>query len=195
MFRRALCEHDQSAWARIVDQYRGMVLSWVRRHPAARVVEEEDDHWVDLAFTRLFQAIKPERFDQFPDAGRLLKYLQMCVNSVLQDAMREHAQRPPTVSIDVGDDDPEGALAPQLKSKSVVDHALNAKELWTAVERVLPDEGERRLAYLTLVLEYKPREIQALYPDRFPTVQGLYPLIRQVVERLQRHPDIRSFLT
>src|ERR1700687_4197216 len=89
MSRRAIRERDQAAWSRVVDQYRGIVIAWVRRHPGSRiVVEEDDDHWVDFAFTRLFQAVSPERFDQFADVRQILRYLQMCVGSVIQDALR-----------------------------------------------------------------------------------------------------------
>jgi DNA-directed RNA polymerase specialized sigma24 family protein len=197
MFRRAIRERNQAAWSRVVDQYRGIVIAWVRRHPGSRiVVEEDDDHWVDLAFTRLFQAISPERFDQFADVRQILRYLQMCVGSVIQDSLREHAQRVPTVSIDVDDredsDEPPAAL--QVRSATVVDRSLDARELWSAVERALPDDDERRIAYLTLVLEYRPREIQALYSDQYPSVAQIYPLLRSVLARLQRNPEIREFL-
>ncbi|HLZ10143.1 MAG TPA: hypothetical protein VKT80_16250, partial [Chloroflexota bacterium] len=76
IFRRAIRERDQDAWTRVVEQYRGIVIAWVRRHPGSRVVVEDDDHWVDLAFARLFRAIGPERFDQFGDVPQILRYLQ-----------------------------------------------------------------------------------------------------------------------
>ena len=196
IFRRAIRERDQAAWSRVVEQYRGIVIAWVRRHPGSRVVEEDDDHWVDLAFARLFRAIGPERFDQFADVPQILRYLQMCVSSVLQDALRDHAQRFSTVSIDVDvrDDSDEPPLALQMRGATVVDRSLDARELWAAVERALPDDEERRIAYLTLVLEYRPREIQALYPDRFPSVAQIYPWMRSVLGKLQRSPEVREFL-
>ena len=36
IFRRAICDRVQPAWAAVFAQYRGMVLAWVRRHPALR---------------------------------------------------------------------------------------------------------------------------------------------------------------
>jgi hypothetical protein len=196
LFRRAIQDRDQVAWARIVEQYRGIVLAWVHRHPGSRVVEEEDDHWVDLAFTRLFRAVGPEKFERFTDVPQILRYLQMCVGSVLQDALREHQQRLATISIDVDerDDSDEAPAALQIRSRTVVERALDARELWAAIERVLTDDEERRLAYLTLVLEYKPSEICSLFPDQFPSVARVYPRLRGVLGRLQRTPEIREFL-
>jgi DNA-directed RNA polymerase specialized sigma24 family protein len=196
MFRRAIRDGDQLAWSRILEQYRGIVLAWVHRHPGSRVVAEDDDHWVDLAFTRLFRAVGPEKLDRFSDVPQILRYLQMCVGSVLQDALRDHRQRLATVSIDVDerDDSDEPPAALQIKSRTVVDRSLDARELWAAVEKALPDDDERRIAYLTLVLEYKPSEIHALYPDRFPSVTRIYPLLRGVLGRLQQNPEIREFL-
>jgi hypothetical protein len=197
LFRRAVCDRVQLAWVKIVEQYRGVVITWVRRHPSARSLGEDDDYWVDGAFARFYRAVSPERFGQFNEVPQILRYLKLCVHSVIQDAVRAQNQQPPTVPIDVDDDRPdEGSKPPiaTLRSAAVVDQSSNARELWAAIEAVLHDDDERRVAYLSFVLEYKPREIQALYPDRFPTMSGLYRLIRNIVDRLQRNPEIREFL-
>ncbi len=44
LFRRAVCERDQDAWNAVVAEYRGLILAWVRRHPAAACVHEPDDY-------------------------------------------------------------------------------------------------------------------------------------------------------
>ena len=54
LLRRAIVERDQAAWAAVVGQYRGMVLSWQRRGYGTAMQHEDDDHWVNRTFERLF---------------------------------------------------------------------------------------------------------------------------------------------
>src|SRR3712207_4395084 len=79
LFRRAICQSDQDAWAAILHQYRGAVLAWIRRHPAASGFEDES-FWVNRTFDRFWSAIGPERFAMFGSLGQLLSYLKMCAH-------------------------------------------------------------------------------------------------------------------
>jgi hypothetical protein len=197
LFRRAICNRDDQAWEKLIEQYRGIVVFWVRRHPSAKTLGEDDDYWVDGAFVRFYQAISPERFSQFSAIPQILRYLKLCVDSSIQDAVRSFSQQPVTVPID-GADDPwdDGNQPPiaTISSADSADQSTNTRELWAAIEGVLRNDVERRVAYLTFVLEYKPREIQALYPNQFTSTSTVYPVIRNVVDRLQRSPEIREFL-
>lgn len=196
LFRRAICDRDELAWHQIVEQYRRIVVHWVRRHPTAATFGEDDDYWVNGAFVRFYQAITPDRFDQFAGLPQILRYLKLCVDSVVQDAVRATARQPVSVSIDADRDDDEGSSrrVGEISSGDTADQRTNARELWAAIERVLGNDVERRVAYLSFVLEYKPREIQALLPRQFASASAVYPVIRNVIERLQRSPDVREFL-
>jgi hypothetical protein len=71
---------------------------------------------------------------------------------------------------------------------------MPTEELWTLIERALPDRRERRLVYLLFVLDLKPREIVREAPQDFPTPQEVYRLTRNVLDRLRRNPALRSWM-
>src|SRR5438128_2583506 len=85
LFRRAVCHRDDDAWAAIMEQYRGLVLSWLRQHSASSAVQEDDDYWITRTFERFWMAVGPERFAHFGELGGVFQYLKMCVHSVLLD--------------------------------------------------------------------------------------------------------------
>src|SRR5689334_9279552 len=91
LIRRAIVDRNQQAWEAFFMQYRGIVLSWIRRHPASDRLAEEPEFWINRAFERFWIALTAERFAQFPSLASLLRYLQLCINSILVDATRSQA--------------------------------------------------------------------------------------------------------
>ena len=59
----------------------------MRQHPASERIHERED-CVNLVFERFWVAIGPDRFAEFPSVAALLKYLKMCVHTVLIDEVR-----------------------------------------------------------------------------------------------------------
>jgi hypothetical protein len=55
-------------------------------------------------------------------------------------------------------------------------------------------EDERLLLYLTYVQDMQPREITALHRQRFPTVDDVYRIKRNVLERLRRNHRIKKLV-
>lgn len=199
LFRRAVVERGESAWEKIVVQYRRMVLTWVKRHPSlsSPVAEEDGDHWVDAIFVRFWSAVKPERFVQFEDTRRILAYLKMCANSVVQDELRQRAQQLATVPLEPltgPDDGSPGPTPPSIAVEARPDGRLLARELLALIQRVLQDDREREIFQLAIVLGYTPREICQRHPDRFPTADIVYQTKRNVLDRLRRNPEIREYL-
>jgi DNA-directed RNA polymerase specialized sigma24 family protein len=187
LFRRAVCLGDDAAWHALVRQYRGTVRVWAKRSSALAAAGGEADDWVDLAFARFWGAVRPERFPQFPDLASLLRYLQLCLHSLLADAARARATaaRP----LDAG-----GAAGPELPDVgSAVVAALAARELWEIVMGEVEDETERLLVRLSFVENLKPRQVQARYPDRFPCVGDVYRIKRNLLDRLRRCPRLARF--
>ena len=67
-------------------------------------------------------------------------------------------------------------------------------ELWRAEvaagrQDMLPNERERRLAYLLYHCGLKPREIVRFCPQVWSDVQEIYRLRRNIMERLLRNAD------
>lgn len=189
MFRRAICDRDGPAWEAVFAQYRGMVLTWIRRHPASASMREDDAYWVNRTFDRFWAAVGPERFGAFIGMAALLRYLKLCGHSVLLDEMRA---RGPAHS-DVLDE----RVAESVETPDVADTAvgqLAAGDLWEAIIAEVQDEAERRTAYLCFVLDLKPREVQERHPELYATVDDVYRIKRNLLDRLRRSPRIRAFL-
>lgn len=189
LFYRAICLRDHGAWERIVFQYRGVVLAWIRHHPASSSAREGDDYWLNRTFERFWAAVGPDRFDRFPDLASLLKYLKMCVHSVLLDDVRAQG----AAQLESLDDAPARSVeAPDFDMQAV--GQLAGQELWNTIVAELPDEAERLVVYCSFALDLKPSEIYQRYSGRYATVADVYRIKRNVLERLRRSPRIQQFV-
>jgi hypothetical protein len=72
---------------------------------------------------------------------------------------------------------------------AVEDHEEEGRGLWETIQDMLPNERERRVAYLLFHCNLKPREIVRLCPQEFREVQEIYRLRRNIIERLLRDSD------
>lgn len=189
LFRRAIADSNQAAWDAVVAQYSGLVVAWIKHHPAWPSVREDEDYWVNRAFERFWLAVGPEQFPAFHHLGALLRYLQLCAHSVLMDEVRRRSVvtveplAPQAAGADAGPDIERLALG-----------ELAERELWRAIADEVQDEAERLVAYLCFAAEWKPREVHQRYPDQFRSVADVYRVKRNLVDRLRRSPQIREFL-
>ena len=72
LFRRAILEHDQSAWETIHARYQSLVAGWVKQHPAFESSGEEVPYFVNRAFEKIWVALTPDKFGRFSDLSSLL---------------------------------------------------------------------------------------------------------------------------
>lgn len=189
IFRRAICDRDEAAWAAVFTQYQGMVLAWVRRHPASANMREDDIYWVNRTFDRFWTAVGPERFGAFLGMAAVLRYLKLCGHSVLLDEVRARGSG--------RDDALDDRVAESVATPDVADTAIGelaGNDLWEAIAAEAQDEAERRAAYLCFVLDLKPREVQERHPELYATVDDVYRIKRNLLDRLRRNPRIRAFL-
>ncbi len=189
IFHRAVVDRDDHAWEAIVAQYRGIVLAYVSQHTAAALLREPDDYWINRSFQRFWSAVGAERFDQFPDLPALLKYLKLCVHSVLMDEVRARRAASATSLEDV----PESLPASGSSERNVLGK-LAGEQLWAAIQRLLQDEAEQHVVYLSFARDLKPAEIAERHPNLFQGVADVYRVKRNVIERLRRSAEIRAFL-
>ncbi len=193
--RRAICARDQEAWEALFRQYRGLVLAWIRQHPASSMIDEEDDYWVTRTFARFWTSVGAERFDQFTGLPQLLQYLKMCAHSLLLDEARARRRQQVEVSADEVRPTQWAAAEDTVDAEALAVGQVAAGRLWEAVMAETQTEAERLVARLAFVLHLKPREIQARHPDQFPTVADVYRVSHNLKERLRRSREIRAFLS
>jgi hypothetical protein len=189
IFQRAVVQRNDDAWEAIVAQYRGIVLAYVSQHSVAAMLHEADDYWVNRAFQRFWSAVGADRFGRFPDLPALLKYLKLCVHSVLMDEMRSRRAS----SLNSLEEIPESQPAQNNDERDVVGK-LAGEQLWAAIVHELQDEAEEKVVYLSFARDMKPSEIVERHPDLFATVADVYRVKRNVIERLRRSSAIRAFL-
>ena len=179
LLRRALVQVDQDAWAGVQRCLSELVRGWLYSHPrreaALRWQSEED--YVALAFERFWQATVQQQV-AFRTLAGALAYLRASLNGAILDTLRTYVR-----SREVPLPEPGAPGEPSFEDRT------NSGELWEILQRVLPSERERRLAYLLYHCGLKPREIVRFCPQEWNDVQEIYRLRRNILERLKRQMD------
>jgi DNA-directed RNA polymerase specialized sigma24 family protein len=191
LFRRAIVGHDQRAWELIYAQYRPLVAGWVERHSAFPDSGEEIQYFVNRAFEKMWAALNSDKFSHFSDLGSLLRYLQMCVHSVILDQVRV-AER-----CVVGVQAEDLAAEKSTIGPIIEDQALNRvhrQEFWREINARVRDEKEHRVVYGSFILALKPRELYARFQETFRDVNEVYRVKENVLARLRRDAALRNFL-
>jgi DNA-directed RNA polymerase specialized sigma24 family protein len=196
LLRRAICDRDDDAWAAVLERYGRLVRSWVRQHPALLEHLGDEDARVNRAFERFWRAVTPERFAQFPNLASLLMYLKMCAGTVALDEVRS-ASRRPSVSLDTLLDDNPDFPCPRAHDspEREVFEVEGAQIVWALIERALPHESDRLLAYLSFVAGLTPACVHAQYAHLFSSVREVYRRKATILERLRRSAALRALIS
>src|SRR6266851_1362874 len=189
LFRRAIADADEAAWEAVVTLYRGLLIAQSARQVVRSLVVEDAGFCVDRAFQRFWRATRARGIHEFQDLASILKYLKMCLASVLLDEARAR-RRQACVSID---DMSADACVSTDPSAEVVANIAQV-DLWKAIDRELRNDTERLVVRLSFAAGLSPREIKALHPDLFPDVSEVYRLKRNHIERLRHSPAISDLL-
>jgi DNA-directed RNA polymerase specialized sigma24 family protein len=181
IFRRAMLEHNDEAWHLLVGRFQEFLLAAFRRHPRCEVASRLDspENYVAKAFERLWVAAAHNQQVTFTSLGGALRYLRVCLDSTILDMLRASARRN-----EVPLPEPGFAMEPAVEDQD------EGGELWEVIRAMLPNERERRLAFLLYHCNLKPREIVRLRPQEFSNVDEIYRLRRNIVDRLERGKDL-----
>lgn len=191
LFHRAIRDDDQVAWQMIYNQYQSLVAGWVLHHRGFETSGEEVEYFVTGAFGKLSKILTSEKLDDFSDLQSLLRYLKMCVHSVITDHNRLDYFTNQVVSFEeltgeVGSADP----APEEEAAERIDN----QAFWVRIDEKLQDEKERLVIKGTFILALKPRELCDLHKNMFSDVSDVYRIKQNVLARLRRDPEFRKFL-
>jgi len=189
LFRRAIRERDQPAWERICLQYQALVAGWVRQHSRFETSGEDVQYFVNGAFAKIAVSLTSEKFGGFSDIGALLRYLKLCVHSVIMDYSRLIEEDRFTDLEDVSD---EGSPEPSPEQQAMDRSEVQA--LWGLLDSRLQDEKERAVIQGSFVLALKPQELFDHYSKLFTDIDEIYRVKQNVIARLRRDPEFRKFL-
>jgi hypothetical protein len=185
LFRRAIVERNQRAWDRVYAQYveeTPIVRRWVERHGLFAATGEDAAFFVNRAFEKMWGAVSPEKFAAFPDLTSLMRYLKLCVNSVISDYARQ--MHPPDVTLQESDPSPD---------RNPHQDRVERQELWQLIESRLNSDQERTAIYCRYDLGMKPSEITTQYPQLFADVQEVYRVLQNVLNRLRRDHELLAY--
>ncbi len=181
LFRRAIFDRSEAAWALIYHQYTPLVSGWIERHSGFARSGEDASYFLNRSFEKMWSAIQPEKFARFPDLKSLLRYLQLCVHSVIIDHVRTEefvALEEPTVVL-------AGVEVP------IIDQ-LQQQAFWQQIQRRLSDEREQQLLYYRYALGLKPRQVCEHFPNEFPDINEVYSMTQNMLARLRRDEELRQ---
>ena len=173
LLRRAIVREDEEAWTGVKHCFSGLVRGWLHRHPKRDVAcrLDSEENYVAQTFERFWQATALTRRVEFMTLAAALQYLRASLNGVILDTLRTYA-RPREVML------PETGEAGELEAEETIE----SNEVWEALQTMLSDENEKRLAYLLFHCGLKPREIIRFCPQEWSNVHEIYRLRRNIME-------------
>jgi DNA-directed RNA polymerase specialized sigma24 family protein len=184
LFRRAIVERDNEAWAAIYTHYRQLLISWARNACARAPSVCQYEDIADRALARAWSALTAEQFAQFPSLAALLAYLRTCVGAAAIDAARAEATRERAYQ--------KLGLPSVTTPEELVLGAQSRDELWRLLNKLVSNEHERIILIESFVLGLPPRMILERHLDRFADVPAIYGAKRNLLNRLERSRDLRQ---
>jgi len=184
LFRRAVVERNDAAWAALYAQYAEMVRWWLGLGP------DEDDELVTLTFERFWRAMDVDKFSSFNGLGGVLAYVKICARTARLDYARAASVRAHEEPLD----DAADLLPACDDTEGLASAHMDRVAFWRAVRQYLTDEREHGVLYLSYVVGLSPRQIYARHAARFDDVAEVYRLKRAVLTRLRRAPMIAQRL-
>lgn len=188
LWRRALAEQNDMAWAEIYQRYQSLVLGWIAAHPQFAATEEESGYFLNAVFAAMWKSCPPERFTHFPNLPATLAYLKSCVHTTIANHLRKRRVAYVAIVDDVtpGTHDPLATV--------VLDQSART-ELWQLLNSLLHSEKEQLVMDLFFIQGMKPRAIYAQYEEQFTSVQEVYRVKQNLMERLSRNVELHQFYT
>lgn len=188
LFRRALKYKNQYAWEGIWATYRNLVSGWIRGYSGFEQTNTPLEELVTLSFEKFWFAFSNKSIDHFPTLPALLQYLRLCCASTVTDRLRRRKRDRYLTDIDEA-----YYLASDQKPDNQVVEEEERNLFWYKIQDLLNDEQEKLLISSYFILGFKPRHIHNKYPEAFPTVQDVYRVKRNVMNRLRRAEDLKEY--
>ncbi len=191
LFKQAIVQRDEDAWEIIYRQYAPLVKGWVLRHPAFQQTGEDADIFVNMAFTRMWQAITPEKCANFNNIKSVLRYLQTCTHSAIVDEIRQRQFE--SLNIESREVQHQiDAHGPSIEER--VHHRIYYKQAFDAVMQRMKTPQERIVLSTMFVSGLKPGEIILKHPEIFRDVREIYRIKENILARLRRDKELQKYL-
>jgi DNA-directed RNA polymerase specialized sigma24 family protein len=179
LLRRALVEQDERVWSILYTQWQESVRRWFRANANCTSALRYDDEqtYIDDTFKRFWLSAKGQQIE-LSSLAAMLRYLHLCLNSVIIDTLRAYARKQVQPLPEPGSpEDPR------------VEDSYHESEWWSVIESMLADQRERRVIYLLYHCGLKAKEIVLRCPGEFADEREIYRLRRNGLDRLKRNSN------
>jgi hypothetical protein len=181
ILRRALVERSDEAWFVLQQCFSETIRGWIRSHyhHDVALLRDSEENYMAQTFTRFWYVVRDQHLE-FTTLYAALSYLHATLNGLIMDTLRSHLRlRSREVPF------PE----PGCSEEPLAGSTMDSQSIWESIQPLLPDERERRLAYLLYYCGLKPRDIVLRCSKEFDDVKEIYRLNHNIVERLRRNRD------
>ena len=184
LFRRALDEIDQKAFAAIFQIYERQVLSWITKHPVFWLTHCSSDDYVNVAFSRFYFALKGNIVSGFSSVDRILSYLKSCVHTAIIQEYRKQKKKIAEEPID----NYETLVAPPSNQP----HEFET--LWTHLCALIPDNIDQLLMRRAFIEQLKPQVIAAEHPEHWESARDVSVALYRIRKILRTDPALRELI-
>lgn len=189
LFRRALEEGDQAAWAAIVAQYRQLMLSWIYGYRAVDFTPDEAETTAYEALERFWRTLSaraPDVTSRFAHVGALLKYLNQCVIATILDQQRRAQRGARLVERLQVDATALQPIAPDTDALERLCQAEQVAQVRQWVQTHVTDPHEQLVLRLSFEQALTPAQIAQQYPQQFADAQAVRRLKERILKRARR---------
>lgn len=190
LFRRAIQEKSDDAWNFICTQYDALVTRWVTQHYGFAASGEEAQDFVSKAFSKISTTITAEKFGKFSDLGSLLRYLKLCVHSVIVDFTRKVDYANLSAWEETSEEEKSGEPTPEEQAAD----RSERQTLWDLLVARLHDRKEHLVMHGSFILDLKPHELIHHFPGDFSDIDEIYRIKQNVITRLRRDSEFRKLM-
>jgi len=197
LLRRGLEENDAGAWQAFEDQFSALFYHWLQQDLAHfglqwDAIDELEELWAEARSRFVTRyALLQTLSDNFHHIGAVLKVIQKCIRSTVQDQRRGHErqQRLVTAIESLALHRTDGAVSTWRLPAAQVELEELRRCITSQLEQDVPEPDLRQLLYWRYVDDLKPREISAQYPEQYPDTDAVHRALERLMKRLRRRVD------
>ena len=196
LFRRAVEDQEQVAWLAIDEQYRNLIIRWIR-DCSPELSRQQVEEIVPEAWPKFWQALTRSGTpisERFAHVGAVLKYLKQCTISAFREYERRIWRREQIQErLHVNG---RGMLA-QIESEEElltrIDQESQLQKVQKWIETYVTDQQEQQVLSLSYEYGLTPAEIAERYPQEFADAKTVRRLKERILKRarraLEKYPD------
>lgn len=197
LLRRGLEEDEAGAWQAFEEQFSALFYHWLQQdlnHFGLQwnAVDELEELWAEARSRFVTRYARLQTLsDNFSHIGAVLKVIQKCIRSTVQEQRRCHdrQQRLITAIEDLSLHWADASGSEWRLPSAQVELDELRRCITAQLEQDVPEAELRQLLYWRYVDDLKPREISAHYPDAYPNTDAVHRALERIMKRLRRRVD------